>query len=157
MGCPALCGWSRDTLGYSSSLDLYYTACIFMLIIEYMYITCTFAYFQTALFSVLYVEKNKNKKLLNISRFLTSRFRQIAFLMTCQQHKNRNNFSFNFSRIFFTNFIFMKIPKNVYLFKCSHILTGFTELTLFHTLTNIPNKNQFYNGEINGILLPKLF
>ena len=36
----------------------------------------------------------------------------------------------------------MKIPKNIYLLKCSHILTGFTELTLFHTLTNIPNKNQ---------------
>ena len=40
--------------------------------------------------SVLYVEKNQNKILRNISRFLTSRFRQIAFLMTCQQHKSLN-------------------------------------------------------------------
>ena len=33
----------------------------------------------------------ENKQILcNISRFLTLRFRQIAFLMTCQQHKNTN-------------------------------------------------------------------
>ena len=32
-------------------------------------------------------KKNQDKILRNISRFLTSRFRQIAFLMTCQQHK----------------------------------------------------------------------
>ena len=42
--------------------------------------------------SVLYVEKNQNKILHNILRSLTSRFRQIAFLMTCQQHKVRNVF-----------------------------------------------------------------
>ena len=49
-------------------------------------------YFQVAVsallvVSVLYVEKNQNKILHNISRFLTKRFRQIAFLMKCQQHK----------------------------------------------------------------------
>ena len=36
--------------------------------------------------SVLYVEKNQNKILRNNLRFLTSRFCQIAFLMTYQQH-----------------------------------------------------------------------
>ena len=51
-----------------------------------------FVYFQAAVsallaVSVLYVEKNQNKILRNISRFLTSNFRQIAFLMTCQQHQ----------------------------------------------------------------------
>ena len=43
--------------------------------------------------SVLYVEKNQNTILRNILRFLTSRFRQIVFLMTCQQHKNSNAIS----------------------------------------------------------------
>ena len=34
-------------------------------------------------------KKIQNKMLHNILRFLPSRFRQIAFLMTCQQRKSR--------------------------------------------------------------------
>ena len=37
--------------------------------------------------SFVHWKMNQNKILRNISKFLTSRFRQIAFLMICQQHQ----------------------------------------------------------------------
>ena len=60
----------------------------YLICVEFSKYYVIFIYFQAAVsallaVSVLYVEKNQNKILRNISKFLTSRFRQIAFLMTC--------------------------------------------------------------------------